>query len=111
MSMAMKHRTRPVAKAQRGFVLLMVVFLTTLVLLVAISVAPYVRTERRREKEEEMIWRGKQSVREIKLYYRKTGRFPTSVDDLTKPKLGSLRFMRQAYKDPMNKADGSWRFI
>ena len=47
-----------------------------------------------------MIWRGRQYVRGIKLYYRKTGRFPTSMDDLTKPKLGSLRFMRQAYKDP-----------
>src|SRR5258707_2731707 len=58
-----------------------------------------------------MIWRGKQYVRGIKLYYRKTGRFPTSVDDLTKPKLGSLRFLRQAYPDPMNKADGAWRFI
>jgi len=31
--------------------------------------------------------------------------------DLTKPKLGSLRFMRQAYDDPMNKTDGSWRMI
>jgi hypothetical protein len=77
----------------------------------AMIAAPYIRTERQREKEEEMIWRGKQYVRGIKLYYRKTGRFPTSVDDLTKPKLGSLRFMRQAYKDPMNKEDGKWRFI
>src|SRR3989442_694133 len=39
------------------------------------------------------------------------GRFPTSLEDLTKPKVGSLRFMRQAYKDPMNKEDGSWRLI
>ena len=39
------------------------------------------------------------------------GRFPTSLDDLTKPKVGSLRFMRQAYKDPTNKEDGSWRLI
>lgn len=91
--------------------MLMVIFLTTVLLLGAIAAAPYVRTERQREKEQEMIWRGKQYVRGIKLYYRKTGRFPTSVDDLTKPKLGSLRFMRQAYKDPMNKADGAWRFI
>ena len=97
--------------SQRGFAMLMVLFLTTLVLLGAMAAAPYVRTERRREKEEEMIWRGKQYVRGIKLYYRKTGHFPTSVDDLTKPKLGSLRFMRQAYDDPMNKADGSWRLI
>src|ERR1700704_2808270 len=111
MSMAMKYRTRAVAKSQGGYAMLMVVFLTTVVLLGAIAAAPYIRTERQREKEQEMIWRGKQYVRGIKLYYRKTGRFPTSVDDLTKPKLGSLRFMRQAYKDPMNKADGAWRFI
>ena len=89
----------------------MVMFLASLMLITVMVAAPYVRTERQREKEEEMIWRGKQYVRGIKLYYRKTGRFPTSLDDLTKPKLGSLRFMRQAYKDPMNKEDGTWRFI
>lgn len=111
MSMAMKYRTRTIAKSQSGYALLMVMFLATVLLLAAIAAAPYVRTEGQREKEQEMIWRGKQYVRGIKLYYRKTGRFPTSVDDLTKPKLGSLRFMRQAYKDPMNSNDGSWRFI
>jgi hypothetical protein len=68
-------------------------------------------TAGKREQEKEMIWRGKQYVRGVKLYYRKMGRFPTSLDDLTKPRIGSLRFMRQAYKDPMNKEDGSWRFI
>ena len=110
--MVMKNRPGKIAtKSQSGFALLMVLFLTTLVLLGAMAAAPYVRTEAQREKEQEMIWRGKQYVRGVKLYYRKMGRFPTSVDDLTKPKLGSLRFMRQAYKDPMNKADGSWRFI
>jgi hypothetical protein len=111
MSIAMKYRTNTVAKSQNGYALLMVMFLTTVLLLGAIAAAPYIRTEQRREKEQEMIWRGKQYVRGIKLYYKKTGRFPTSVDDLTKPKLGSLRFMRQAYKDPMNNTDGSWRFI
>src|ERR1700704_5184715 len=111
MSIAMKNRARTAAKPQGGYAMLMVVFLTTVVLLGAIAAAPYVRTERQREKEQEMIWRGKQYVRGIKLYYRKMGRFPTSLEDLTKPKLGSLRFMRQAYKDPMNKEDGSWRFI
>jgi len=75
-------------------------------LIATISVAPNILTQGRREKETEMIWRGKQYTRAIKLYYRKTGKFPTSMEDLTKPKLGSLRFMRQAYKDPMNKKDG-----
>jgi hypothetical protein len=112
MSVDMRNRHRGTAiKSQNGFALLMVMLLTTVVLLGAMAAAPYIRTERQREKEEEMIWRGKQYVRGIKLYYRKMGRFPTSMDDLTKPKLGSLRFMRQAYKDPMNTADGSWRLI
>src|SRR5579859_2063446 len=105
-----KNRLRATAP-ESGFAIMMVMFLTTLLFLGAIAAAPYVRTERQREKEEVMIWRGKQYVRAIKVYYRKTGHFPTTVDDLTKPKLGSLRFLRQAYKDPMNKEDGSWRFI
>jgi hypothetical protein len=106
-----KRQGKAAVRSQNGFALLMVMFLTTLVLLGAMAAAPYVRTEKQREKEQEMIWRGKQYVRGVKLYYRKMGRFPTSVDDLTKPKLGSLRFMRQAYKDPMNSEDGSWRLI
>ena len=112
MSVDMRNRHRGTAvKSQNGFALLMVMLLTTVVLLGAMAAAPYIRTERQREKEEEMIWRGKQYVRGIKLYYRKMGRFPTSTDNLTKPQVGSLRFMRKAYKDPMNTADGSWRLI
>jgi hypothetical protein len=98
-------------RAESGYALLVVIFLLTLLLLSTMTVAPNILTEGRREKEQDMIWRGKQYVRGVKMYYRKLGRFPTSLDDLTKPKVGSLRFMRQAYKDPMNKEDGSWRLI
>ncbi|MGC0778747.1 MAG: hypothetical protein WCD68_16220, partial [Candidatus Acidiferrum sp.] len=75
-----------------------------------ITVAPNVLTDGRREKEKEMVWRGNQYVRGIRRYYAKTHRFPTEIDDLVKPKTG-IRFMRQAYKDPMNDVDGSWRLI
>jgi hypothetical protein len=97
--------------SERGYALLVVIFLVSVLFISTMVVAPNILTEGRREKEKEMIWRGKQYTRGVKLYYRKMGRFPTSLDDLTKPKIGSLRFMRQAYKDPMNKEDGSWRFI
>ena len=90
---------------------MLVLFLMTLLILASVAVAPNFKTQARREKEKEMIWRGKQYIRGVKLYYRKTGKFPTSLDDLTKPKLGSIRFMRQAYKDPMNQKDGEWRLI
>ena len=69
-------------------------------------------TEGRRAREDEMIWRGNQYVRAIRLYYRKTGHYPQTVDDL-KAGMPELHFLRySAYKDPMNKGnDGAWRFI
>jgi hypothetical protein len=96
---------------QGGYALLLVVFLLALVVVGTMSISLSVLTAGRREKEQEMVWRGKQYTRGIKLYYRKMGRFPNSMDDLVKPKVGNLRFMRQAYKDPMNKEDGTWRLI
>jgi hypothetical protein len=106
-----KFVRRPAPGHERGYALMMVVFFTALMLITVMVAAPRILLEGKREKEKEMIWRGHQYTRGVKLYYRKMGRFPTSLDDLTKPKTGSLRFMRQAYKDPMNGEDGSWRLI
>jgi hypothetical protein len=109
--MSYRHPYPRTKREQRGYALIMVVLMATMLLLMAMMVAPNILTYGRREKEKEMIWRGKQYSRGVKLYTRKMGHFPTSLDDLTKPKVGSLRFMRQAYKDPMNNKDGSWRLI
>ena len=98
-------------RAERGYALLMVAFATTLMLVAAMTVAPGIKANRKREKEKEMIWRGNQYVRGIMMYYRKHGKYPTSLDDLMKPQINNVRFMRQTYKDPMNKEDGSWRLI
>ena len=57
-----------------------------------------------------MIWRGEQYQRAILQYYQKFHKYPTRIEDLTKQTNG-VRFLRQAYPDPMNKDDGSWRFI
>jgi hypothetical protein len=103
-------------RGQEGYALTLVIFLLALVVIASVAVAPDIITNGRREKEEEMIWRGKQYVRGIRLYVRYyqthggTTRFPTSMEDLTKNKVG-IRFMRQAYKDPVNAVDGSWRMI
>ena len=109
--MAARRRFARRKAGQQGYALLLVIFVATMLLVFATMAAPNIKTEGQREKEKEMIWRGRQYVRAVKLYYRKMGRFPTSLDDLTKPKVGSLRFLRQAYKDPMNTQDGSWRLI
>jgi len=101
---------------QEGYALLLVVLMLALAVIATTVVAPNILINGRREKEQEMIWRGKQYVRGIRLYvryYQMHGgqtRFPTSMDDLVKNKVG-VRFMRQEYKDPVNSKDGSWRFI
>jgi type II secretory pathway pseudopilin PulG len=97
-------------RKQAGYTLLMVVFLVATMIIAAAAVTQSVLTQGRREKEEEMVWRGQQYARAIGLYYRKFGKYPTKVEDLTRQTNG-VRFLRQAYTDPMNKDDGSWRFI
>jgi hypothetical protein len=100
-------RQRP---EQDGYALLMAIFLVATVIIMATAITPSVLLEGRREREQEAIWRGNEYVRAIQLYYRKNGRYPQTVDDLSKGTL-DVHFLRKAYVDPMNSADGSWRFI
>jgi len=94
----------------QGYALLMVCFLVALMVLGTAAAVPSILTEGRRAKEAEMIWRGEQYARAVRLYYRKYGRFPQSFEDLTEPK-GQIRFLRKAYAEPMNRKDGTWRVI
>jgi type II secretory pathway pseudopilin PulG len=95
---------------QAGYSLIMVIFLVATMIIMASAAALKIDTQGRRDRETEMAWRGEQYQRAIGMYYRKFGKYPTKVDDLVKQTNG-IRFLRQAYKDPMNKEDGSWRFI
>ena len=109
----MKHISpkRMGKRGQRGYALLMIMFFLAILVLSMAAATPTVINDLTREKVADMVWRGKQYVRGIRLYYQKAHRFPTQLDDLTKPKIIGVRFMRQAYKDPMNGVDGSWRLI
>jgi hypothetical protein len=96
--------------SESGYALLLVLFFLALMVVAMSEAAPTILSKIQRERETEMVWRGKQYVRGIRMYYTKMKHFPTSLDELTKPQDG-IRFMRQAYKDPMNLVDGSWRLI
>ncbi|HYA48355.1 MAG TPA: hypothetical protein VEG35_01540, partial [Burkholderiales bacterium] len=97
-------RTRPAA--QGGYLvimLMMAVFAITLGFLIAV---PVWQTEVKREKEEELIFRGKQYVEAVRLYVLKNpGRFPASLKELLDKKC-----IRRLYKDPMS-ATGEWNVI
>jgi len=84
-------------------ILMMAAFVLAVGLLVAI---PVWETQVQREKEEELIFRGRQYVEAVRRYMAKNpATFPKSLDELIKG-----RFLRRLYKDPMTK-DGKWNLI
>ena len=105
--------TRPKPRpAEQGFMLLGLIVAIFLILLVLGVAAPRLAKSLRRDREVEAVQRGKQYVRAIQLYYRKTGHYPGSIDQLEKT--NNVRFLRQRYVDPLNtdsSGKSDWRLI
>jgi type II secretory pathway pseudopilin PulG len=71
------------------------------VMAVLMSVAlPVWRQQAQREKEEELVFRGQQYMRAVRLYQARTQTMPGSVDLLV-----TGRFIRKKYKDPITNDD------
>ena len=98
----------PKKSQQAGYVLLVLMMFSALMLISLSAILPRVYLEGKREREEELIFRGREYVRAIGLFHRQFARFPTKVDELIRT--DRKRFLRQAYPDPMTP-DGKWRFI
>ncbi|HEV8524885.1 MAG TPA: hypothetical protein VGQ71_10330 [Terriglobales bacterium] len=94
--------------SQDGYVLLILLIFLTLLIIAATAVAPTIKSQIRREREQELIRRGQQYARAIKRFYAKFGRYPNRLDELEDT--NNLRFLRRRYKDPMT-AEGQWRII
>jgi len=93
---------------QDGYVLIVMLLFLTLMAIGLTAMAPAVIQRIRREREIELIHRGKQYTRAIRLFYRKFGRYPMRLEELENT--NNIRFLRKRYKDPMT-AGGEWRLI
>ena len=98
-------------KHDAGYAVLLAIFMVATMLLLAATATPNLLTQGRRLREQESIWRGNQYVRAIRLYFQKNGKYPSSLEDLSKPNAVGVHFLRKAYREPMNSSDGSWRLI
>ena len=107
--MASSNRERHFIANQKGFSLAMVVVATT-ILLVGLSEAVISwQKAMQREREEELIFRGKQYMRAIELWQRKfPGTYPTTLDALINT--NNMRFLRKKWKDPITNSE-EWRLI
>ena len=83
-----------------------VLAMAILTILVA-AVGPSIGTIMKREREEELIFRGKQIARSIGFFQRRYGRYPNTLKEMytSKP-----RTIRKLWKDPMCDCD-SWHLL
>lgn len=98
----------PAPDAESGFLLLFVLFLAALMLIALAVAAPRIATSIQRDREIELVHRGEQYKRAIKLYYRKFGTYPSSIDQLLDT--NNIRFLRKRYTDPIT-GKNDWRLI
>ncbi|MBZ5491829.1 MAG: hypothetical protein LAO76_12940 [Acidobacteriia bacterium] len=94
---------------ESGYVLL-ALMLTMTLMLIALSVeAPRIAQQIKRDKEEEMIHRGKDYATAVKRFVHKNGgRYPVSVEQLENT--NHVRFLRKKYVDPMT-GDSDWKMV
>jgi type II secretory pathway pseudopilin PulG len=98
-------------RSQAGFSLVFVMFSVTMVGIATLAVMKQWKTEIRREKEAELLFRGDEIRRAIELYYL-TARagfnaYPKSLEQLVKDPNSSAtrRYLRKLYKDPITNGD------
>src|ERR1043165_7142926 len=94
---------------ESGFGLLAVMLAVTLVL-VALSIElPRIAQQIKREKEEELVHRGKDYATAVKRFVHKNGgRYPTSLEQLEDT--NHIRFLRKRYKDPTT-GENIWKLV
>ena len=96
------------ASSKNGYALLIVMMMATILLVSLTAALPNIYVQGQREREEELIFRGRQYARAIALFHQQFNRYPASVKELLHT--NQMSFLRQAYRDPMSKS-GEWRFI
>jgi hypothetical protein len=101
----------PRGSRESGYAMFVALLMVATFLITSQMVLQHFATEGRRQREQRMIWCGEQYARAIKLFFRKAGRNPQSVDEL-KQGIPGVHFLRiEAYKNPMDPEEGNWRFI
>ncbi len=81
----------------------MLMLFVALLAIAAGALAPTIAFQVRRDREEELIHRGVQYSRAIRRYVKKTGRYPSRLEELENT--NNIRFLRKRYKDPLTNKD------
>jgi type II secretory pathway pseudopilin PulG len=104
-----RRRSNRSRSGESGYLLLAVMLVMTLILIAMSVEAPRIAQQIKREKEEELVHRGKDFAYAVKRFAHKNGgRYPVSIEQLEDT--NHVRFLRKRYKDPMT-GDTDWKLI
>jgi type II secretory pathway pseudopilin PulG len=90
-----------------GYTLVGVVVLIAVLTILVAAIGPSITAIVQRDKERELIFRGKQLARGILAYQKRFGRFPMSLKELAD---AQPRMVRKLWKEPMCNCD-AWQTI
>ena len=97
--------------SEAGHLLLAVMIGITVMAIFLTVAAQQWSTHERRENEKELVFRGNQYTKAIKLYQMEHGgAYPTSLEALMEQGPRRLRYIRKLYRDPMSP-DGKWGIL
>jgi hypothetical protein len=90
----------------RGYLIIMLMMAVFVIVIGFLVAVPVWQTEIQREKEEELIFRGRQYAEAVRIYLLKNpNQYPSSLEDLLDKKC-----IRKLYKDPLGP-NGEWDVI
>ena len=95
------RRRRHFRGSQAGHTLLIVLLIATIMIIGTTVAAKVWSTVMQREREDELIFRGKQYAQAILLYRKMRGTLPTDLQQLMEKGPKGETVMRQLYKDPI----------
>jgi type II secretory pathway pseudopilin PulG len=99
----------PPSANEAGYTLAVVMVFTSVLLVTLSGAVINWQKAMQREREEELIYRGKQFMRAVELWQRKfPGTYPTTIDALLST--NNTRFLRKKWKDPITNSD-EWRLL
>jgi type II secretory pathway pseudopilin PulG len=86
---------------QRGYMMITLMLAVALITIGLLAVLPEFKQQAQRDREEELRHRGTAYMRAIQHFYKKFGRYPTSIAELENT--NNIRFLRKHYTDPMSR--------
>ena len=102
------RRGRGGTNFERGSALLIVFVFAAMIAIMLYMELPVAAFEAKRQKEQLLVDRGNEYAHAVKLFVRKFGMYPATIDQLENT--NRMRFLRHRFKDPFTGKD-DWRLL